>query len=145
MTFRRIALPASLALNVFLAVLLVQQWRVVDRPPPGPPSPTRIADEIAATLPSADALILREVFARHADQLDAGHNEHRGVPERLRTVLTAQPFDEAALRKIFADGRQARSESDRALEEAVAESLRRMSPEGRAAVARWEPRRRPPG
>ena len=144
MTFRRIALPASLALNVFLAVLLVQQWRAGDRPP-GPPSPTRIADEIAATLPPADALILREVFARHADQLEAGHKEHRGVPERLRTVLTAQPFDEAALRKIFADGRQARSESDRALEEAVAESLRRMSPEGRAAVARWEPRRRPSG
>jgi uncharacterized membrane protein len=142
MNATRLLLPASLALNVFLAVLALQHWRADGHPPP---PPGEIVEKMAATLPAADGAILREVFARHADGLELGRPGPGGLIERLGPILLAPDFDEAALRQIFADGRARRQGFDGALEQAVVESLRRMSPEGRARIAEWERNHRPPG
>jgi uncharacterized membrane protein len=144
MNAKRLLLPASLALNVFLAVLAFQHWRA-DGPLPPPLPPGEIVEKMAATLPPADGAILREVFARHAGGLEMGRPGRDGVIERLGPILLAPEFDAAALRQIFTDGRRRREGFDRVLEEAVVESLSRISPDGRARIAEWERRHRPPG
>lgn len=138
----RWGLPASFALNLFLAGMVASRLLAPDFPPP-PPPPERMVEEIAATLPVADAAILRQVFAAHAAALEEGHRQRRRTPERVRAVLAADPFDVAALRAAFAEGRDAFAALDRALEAAVVEAAEQMSSDGRHRLAEWVPPRPP--
>jgi uncharacterized membrane protein len=138
----RVFFVSSLALNVFLGtVLLVRHW---PPGPPGPPSPSRLAEKIAETLPPADGVILRAAVAAHQAEIEAGFKGFHATPDRVRAVLAAPQFDPEALRPIFAEGRAAHDRADQALAEMLIEASSQMSPEGRAALARWHPPH-PPG
>jgi len=132
----RIVLIGSLALNVFLGTVLV-----VHRPPPpnGPPSPARIAEKIAETLPPADAAALREAVARHQAEIEAGFRIFHATPDRVRAALADPAFDPEALRPIFEEGRAGHDRTDQAIADLVIEATRAMSAEGRATLARWRP------
>ena len=139
---RRWALPFSLALNVFLGAV------IITHPPPphrsGPPNPREIAQRIADTLPPGDGAILMEVFTGHAEEFDRSHEALHDAPARIRSALAAQTFSADTLRDAFDVSRAARQMVDEALAATLIESASRMSPEGRAQLAKWEPPR-PPG
>ncbi|MBI5163593.1 MAG: periplasmic heavy metal sensor [Magnetospirillum sp.] len=139
----RWVLPASFALNLFLAGMVASRLLAPDFPPPPPPPPERMVAEIAATLPAADGAILRQVFAAHAAALEEGHRQRHRTPERVRAVLAADPFDAAALRAAFAEGRAAFTAQDRALEAAIVDAAEKMSTDGRHRLAEWAPPRSP--
>jgi uncharacterized membrane protein len=129
-------LTASLALNVFLATVLV----VVYRPHhPPPPDIADIAEQIAETLPPADAVILREIVAARAPAIERGKHNLRGFPERVRAVLGKEDFDPEALRPLFSDFIAVHQRMDEAVAALVIEAATRMSPQGRAAISRWRP------
>ncbi|SEH54492.1 periplasmic heavy metal sensor [Magnetospirillum fulvum] len=135
-------LTASLALNVFLATVLVVVYS-----PHRPPLPdvARIAERIAETLPAADAAILREIVALRAPEIDLSNHVARSVPDRVRAELGKEEFDPNALRPLFAEFAASHQRMDEALAGLVIEAATRMSPEGRAALARWRPPPPPPG
>jgi len=135
-------LPLSLALNVFLGTLAI-----VYRPHPprhGPPNAANLIERIAESLPQADAVILRSVFARHAADLDQAEKTFHAMPDRVRTLLAAPQLDRDALLVTVVANRQAHDRMDDILGEMVVEVATQLSPEGRAALARWDPRPPPP-
>jgi uncharacterized membrane protein len=136
--FRKWVLPASLALNVFLGTVIVMH----PRPPRhGPHDPGSLADKIAEALPPADAAILRQAVAAHVRQLMDGDRAQHQTPEVVKALLAAPTLDEAALRDTLAAHHAARQAMDEALAAIITETVTRISPEGRAALAKW----RPPG
>lgn len=139
----RWALPASLALNVFLGTVLVMRepWPPHRPPPGGPPGPLGIVERLAGELPPADAAILRQAMARRGQEIEYQWRVWNGTPERVTTLLAAPGLDAAALRAALDEGRNAHGAVDAAVAEIVMEAATAMSAEGRHAVARW----RPPG
>ena len=142
----RWALPASLALNVFLGTVLYLQPPTHHRHPGGPPpSPLKFVERLAGELPSADAAILREVAGRHADVVERQHEVWTALPHRIKAALEAPVFDVELLRAVLVEGRNAHAAMDDAMLEVVIEAASAMSPEGRQVVARWRPPPPPPG
>ncbi|MEI6556916.1 MAG: periplasmic heavy metal sensor [Rhodospirillaceae bacterium] len=135
---RRWGLPLSLAFNVFLiAVIGVHEWHR----PHGPPGPGRMMEDIARSLPEADAAILRQRFAAEP-LLRTPFRDGRDMMTPVREAMRAEPFDPAALEAAFGGLHQDRSRFDQALERALITAATAMSPEGRRRLA---DHRGPPG
>ena len=142
----RWALPASLALNVFLGTVLYLQPAPNHRHPGGPPpSPLKFIERLAGELPPADAVVLREVVGRHVDEFERQNKTWGAVPHRVKAALEAPVLDVEALRAALIEGRDAHRRMDDSLVEVVIEAASGMSPEGRRTVARWRPPPPPPG
>ncbi len=135
----RLLLPVSLFLNVFLGAAVAVH--LLGAPPrsPGPPSPAAIMEEMAATLPAADAALLREAFTANAADLEAADAVMRRMPERIADALARPDFDPGRLREVFAAGRDARARMDAAIEAVLIQAAGRMSPEGRRRLSEWKP------
>lgn len=130
-------LPASLSLNLFLAVAVAAHLRAHHFGPP--PSPEHMIEDMAAALPPPDADILRQAFRRHgAGPGDPGQSM-RTVHDAIRRALSAPAFDPAALRAAFAAGRRSREAMDTALEDTLVDAAGRMSAAGRRALGDWRP------
>jgi uncharacterized membrane protein len=139
---RRWALPLSLALNVFLVTVVVVRPSLNHRP--GPPDAQEIAQHIAATLPPADGAILLAVAAAHKAEFERSHAARHTIPGKIKAVLERPQLDLTALRTVFAENRDASIALDDALAATIEEVVTRISPEGRAKLAQWQPPR-PPG
>lgn len=142
----RLLLPLSLMVNAFLAGMLLSQWygHPGAPPPPPPPRPERMIEDMAAVLPPVDAAILRQSFAKNTGGLKQPPRRHDDMIERMRQALDTEPFDPAALRQVFSDGRHNRDVIDNAIEAALVEAAATMSPEGRHRLASWHPPFPPP-
>jgi hypothetical protein len=118
-------LMLSLAANVFFGVMVGSQ---AFRGPKGPPPrPERILEEMAATLPSADAAILP----------DAPFRQH----ERFRQALLAEPFDVEEFRRINDEFHARRERMGRIIDAVLSEAVPKISPEGRRRLAEFRPPR----
>ncbi|MBI3445043.1 MAG: periplasmic heavy metal sensor [Magnetospirillum sp.] len=136
----RWALPASLAFNVFLATVLIFQPPHRPRHPGGPPpSPMVLVQHLAEELPAADAAILRQVAARHGQEMESQHAVWSALPLRIRDALAAPVFDAVGLRAVLDEGKSAHRAMDDSLADLIMEAASAMSPEGRQAVARFRP------
>lgn len=135
-------LPVSLALNVFLGTVLVvrEPGRPHGPPPGGPRGPLGIVEELAADLPPADAVALRNVVAKRAQEIEYRNRVWRGTPERITTVLAAPDYRPEQLRAVLDEGREAHRAMDDAVAESILEAASALSPEGRQVVAKWRPR-----
>jgi uncharacterized membrane protein len=133
---------ASLALNLFLigaaGALAVRHYVApaatsapVDRSVAG-----RIG-RIAATLPTADADILRTAFAADGGPVTAAQAALRKSQEDVRQALRAEPLDLNALRGAMAETRDARQNFDRLLYDLVATAAAKMTVAGRNKLADW--------
>ena len=139
----RWALPLSLALNVFLVTVVVMRLPLHHRP--GPPDPQEIARHIAATLPPADGAILLEVVAAHRAEFERSHALRHTIPGKIKAVLEQPKLDLAALRAVFAENRDVNLSMDEALATTIEEVVSRISDDGRAKLAQWQPPRGPGG
>lgn len=139
----RFLLPVSLFLNVFLGVAVAVHFLGTPPRPPGPPTPAAIMEEMAATLPPADAAVLREAFAAKVADMESADAVLRRMPDRVAEGLARPDFDAGQLREVFAAGRDARARMDAAIEAALVQAAGRMSPEGRRRLSEWKPPGRP--
>jgi len=137
----RFLLPASLALNAFLAGVILVLWSGPHFPPP---RPERMIEDMAATLPAADGQILQQSFAARAPNVGGRPRNREDMFERIRTALRAEPFDPAAMSLIFSEGRKVRDQIDDSIEAALVEAAGKMSAEGRRKLAEWRPPFPPP-
>ena len=98
-------------------------------------------DRIATTLPERDAQIMRSFIRAQTAKVVAAQANLRVSQEDLRTSLRAEPFNPAAVRAAMAETSAARDNYDQVLQEVIASSAAKMSPEGRSKLADWPPPR----
>jgi uncharacterized membrane protein len=135
----RWVLGASIALNVFL-VALIAAHLVGHRHGEKRPRPTMRIDMLAATLPPADGDKLRAALQARKD-IAAAIDDFHAAQDRVRAVLRAQPFDEAALRQAMAEAQARHRTVETAIHDLIAGVAGQMSQEGRDKLAEWPPKR----
>jgi uncharacterized membrane protein len=142
--FVRRGLLISLVVNLFfvgiIGAMAVRSY-LVNEPPVTQSRRSAEAriDRIAATLPTADAAILRAKFDSERSSAEAAHEAYDRSLEQVRTALRAEPFDASALNSAMADARSERVALDQVLHEIIAASAAQMSSEGRNRLADWTP------
>lgn len=142
-------LLASLALNLFFigvaGAVLVRHY--VAAPPAAGTAADRSdaarIERLAATLPAADADILRSQFASRRAAVDSARNVYRGAQETIRAALRGEPFSADAMRAGMAQTRAARQSFDQVLQGVILAAAAEMSPAGRNKLADWPPGPRP--
>jgi uncharacterized membrane protein len=135
-------LLGSLALNLFFIGIAIA---MAIRGPAPPPSWDRNVfvrvERIAATLPPADADLLRGAVNGGKQTLEAAQKDYRTAQHQIRLMLRQEPFAVDDLRTAMAKTRAARQNFDQILQGIFADTATRMSPAGRQALADWPPGR----
>ena len=99
-------------------------------------------ERLAATLPPADAEILRrQITANHAAIEDTQAKFH-SARQYVHEVLRQEPFDVEAMRAAMAQTRAARLNFDQTVQGIFADIAAKITPAGRQALANWPPGRR---
>jgi uncharacterized membrane protein len=144
----RYVLLGSLTLNLIFvgaaAAMAVQHSNAVTplQPVVGiPHSFDQHFNRVAASLPPADAIIMRAEFRAQAVKLATAQAQIRLSQEAVRNSLRAQPFDPAAVRLAMDETSAARNDFYQLVHNVVAAATAKMSPAGREMLADW-PRRR---
>jgi uncharacterized membrane protein len=136
-------LLGSLALNLFFIGVAVA---LAIRAPSAPPTYDRDVfvriDRLAASLPAADAAILRAEIESNRAAVQEAQRGHRAAQNVIRDALRHDPFDPQAVRTAMAQTRVARQTFDQVIQGVVASAATKMSQAGRNALADWPPGRR---
>ena len=131
----RWVLGASIALNVFFVALIVSHM-VSHRHGEKHVRPAMRIDMLAETLPPADGDKLRAALQARKD-IAAAIDDFHAAQDKVRAVLRAQPFDEAALRQAMAEAQTRHRAVESAIHDLIAGVAGQLSPEGRAKLAEW--------
>jgi uncharacterized membrane protein len=134
--WRRIALPVSIIFNLFLVALIGGHlWRRDRGEIDGRPPFARVMERIEASLPPQDAAAVKAVIERAGPKYQDASQQ--AVAARLEVVrqITAEPFDQDALRQALAKWRVARDHFLDDFGDAFVEALAQVSPEGRRMLA----------
>ena len=132
-------LLGSLALNLFFVGIALAM--VIRAPAPSYWDPNVFVrvERLAATLPPADAEILRgQINANHAAIEDAQAKFH-SARQHVHEVLRQEPFDVEAMRAATAQTRAARLNFDQTVQGVFADIAAKITPAGRQALANWPP------
>ncbi|HUC60812.1 MAG TPA: periplasmic heavy metal sensor [Alphaproteobacteria bacterium] len=126
----QILLFVSVALNLFFIGsatmhFLGVRWHVA------PHGPADILDRLGRHLDSADEASLRDVYQANRSKLDTLFAELQASRYRLRTLLTADPFDHAAFTAALAETHARREAYDRAIEATIDSVVAKLSLDGR--------------
>ena len=136
-------LLGSLALNLFFVGVAVAMAIRAPAPSYWDPNVFVRVERLAATLPAADADILRgQINANHAAIEDA-QTKYHSTRARVHDLLRQEPFDVEAMRAAMAQTRAARLTFDQTIQGVFADISAKISPAGRQALANWPPGRRP--
>lgn len=100
-------------------------------------------ERLAASLPAADAEILRGRTNANRASIESAQTRYRAAQNTIRQALRHEPFDAEAMRAAMADTRAARQAYDQAIQGVYADSAAQMSSAGRNALADWPPGRKP--
>jgi uncharacterized membrane protein len=131
-------LLGSLALNLFFfGVALAMAIRAPAPPPRLDPNVFVRVERLAATLPPADADLLRGAFQTHHDAIESAQEKYHAAREHIHDTLRHDPFKIEDLRAAMAETRVARQDFDQVIQGAFADVAPRMSSAGRHAVANW--------
>ena len=134
-------LLGSLALNLFFIGWVVA---MAIRQPPAPVWDRNVfvrVERLAATLPAADAAILRSEIDASRQQLDGAQNRYRDSQREIRAAIRSEPYNPEAVRSAMAQTRAARQAFDQMIQGVFVEATTKMSAAGRKAVADWPPGR----
>lgn len=129
-------LLGSLALNLFF-IGLAGSMAVRHFSPPAA-SERRDADrieQIAATLPAADAEKLRSQFAANRATVEAARDNINRKRDGIRATLRVEPFKVEDMRKAMAETRAAHETFFQTMGTVVASAAEQMSSEGRNKLA----------
>jgi uncharacterized membrane protein len=134
-------LLGSLALNLFFVGVAVAMAIRAPAPSYWDRNVFVRVERLAATLPQADADLLRgQINANHA-AIDDAQAKYHAAREHIHEVLRQEPFDAAAMRAAMAQSRAARQTFDQMIQGVFAATAAQMSSVGRHALADWPPGR----
>jgi uncharacterized membrane protein len=94
-------------------------------------------NRIAASLPPADAQIMRTQLRHEAQKVASAQADLRLSQDDVRKSLRADPFDPDAMRQAMAENRSARENFDQVLHDMIATAASQMSIVGRTKLADW--------
>ncbi len=138
-------LLASLALNLFFIGAAIA---IAVR---GPPPRTWDRDvfvrveRLAATLPPADADIVRKQMQAHHDAIAEAQSKYHAAREEIRETLRQDPFKVEDMRAAMAKTRAARQTYDQIIQGVFADAATQMTSAGRHALADWRSKRKSTG
>ena len=135
-------LLGSLALNLFFVGVAIAMAIRAPAPPTWDRNVFVRVERLAATLPPADADLLRGGINADRKQIEEAQAQYRGAQDEIRAILRQEPFDAAAMRAAMAKTRAARQNFDQNLQGVFADAAAKMSPAGRHALADWPPNRK---
>jgi uncharacterized membrane protein len=134
-------LLGSLALNLFFVGVAVA---FAIRAPAAPSWDRNVfvrVERVAATLPPADADLLRGQINGNRATIEDTQTKYRTAQDAIRATLRQDPFDAAAMGAVMAKTRAARQNFDQVIQGVFAGAAAQMSSAGRHALADWPPRR----
>ncbi len=99
-------------------------------------------ERLAATLPPADADLLRGRIKASRAVIEDAQTKYRAAQDGIRDTLRQDPFDPAAMQAAMAKSRAARQNFDQVIQGVFAGTAAQMSSAGRHAVADWPPGRK---
>jgi uncharacterized membrane protein len=138
-------LLGSLALNLFFVGVAIAMAVRAPAPSYWDRNVFVRVERLAATLPPADADILRgEINASRSAIADNQLAYHK-AQDSIHEVLRQEPFDPEAMRAAMAKTRAARQAFDQSVQGVFAVIATKISPAGRHALADWPPGRKAAG
>ena len=135
-------LLGSLALNLFFVGVAVAMAIRAPAPPTWDRNVFVRVERLAASLPAADAALLRGEVDGKRQALETAQTQYRAGQHEIRQKLRAEPFDPESLRAAATRTRAARQNFDQILQDVFADATSKMSSAGRRAVADWPPGRK---
>jgi uncharacterized membrane protein len=136
-------LLGSLALNLFFVGVAVAMAIRAPAPSYWDPNIFVRVERLAATLPPADADILRGQINENHAAIDNTQAKYHSARQHIHDVLRQEPFDVEAMRTATAQTRAARLAYDQTVQGVFANIAAKISPAGRQALANWPPGRKP--
>jgi uncharacterized membrane protein len=136
-------LLGSLALNLFFVGIAVAMAIRAPAPSYWDPNIFVRVERLAATLPPADADILRGQINENHAAIDDTQAKYHSARQHIHDVLRQEPFDVEAMRAATAQTRTARLAYDQTVQGVFANIAAKISPAGRQALANWPPGRKP--
>src|SRR5215471_7469872 len=136
-------LLGSLALNLFFVGVAIA---VVVRAPAPSYWDRNVfvrVERLAATLPPADADILRGEINANRAAIESAQTAYHTAQDHIHDVLRQEPFGAEAMRAAMAKTRAARLISDQTIQGIFVTIASKISPAGRQALANWPPGRKP--
>jgi uncharacterized membrane protein len=131
-------LLGSLALNLFfIGAAIAMALRGPAPPPRWDPNIFVRIERLSATLPPADADLLRGAFQAHHAAIEAAQDKYQTARADIHATLRQDPFKIADMRAAMAKTRVARQEFDQLIQGVFADVAVKMSSAGRHAVADW--------
>ena len=131
-------LLGSLALNLFFVGVAVAMAIRAPAPRWDPDVFVRV-ERLSATLPPADADILRGAYQANHDRIAGAQAAYQDGRRSIHTILRQDPFKIEDLRDAMAKTRAARQAVDQAVQSVFADTVVKLSPAARHAVADWRP------
>jgi uncharacterized membrane protein len=135
----RIALIASLALNVVLLAAAIFILPPHGPPPPGPSS-ARMMDDIGGRLSSAGRGALGAAYARHRPRLETLEQEILQARRQVRDALEGERFDVELFRSMSGTLSERVAAWRRGIEQVLLEALPLLSADDRHRFADLGPR-----
>src|SRR6478752_7248515 len=136
-------LLGSLALNLFFVGVAIAMAVRAPAPSYWDPNIFVRVERLAATLPPADADILRGQINENNAVIDNTQAKYHSARQHIHDVLRQEPFDVEAMRAATAQTRAARLAYDQTVQGVFANIAAKISPAGRQALANWPPGRKP--
>jgi uncharacterized membrane protein len=128
-------LLGSLALNLFFVGVAIA---MAVRPAPAPSWDRDVfvrVERVAATLPQADADILRGAMQANHDAIANAQNKYQAGREAIHEALRQNPFKSEDLRAAMAQARAARQVYDQTIQGSFAGIADKLSPAARRQIA----------
>src|SRR5512139_109721 len=135
-------LLGSLALNLFFLGVGLAMVTRAPAPSYWDPNVFVRVERLAATLPPADAEIVRKQMNANHAAIDEAQTKYHSARQHIHEVLRQEPFDVEAMRAATAQTRAARLNFDQTLQGVFADIAAKIAPAGRQALANWPPGRR---
>jgi uncharacterized membrane protein len=131
-------LLGSLALNLFfIGVTLAMAIRAPAPPPRWDPNVFVRVERLAATLPAADADLLRGAFQANHAAIESAQSKYHAARDHIHATLREDPFKLEDLRAAMTETRTARQTYDQVIQGVFADVAAKLSSAGRHAVADW--------
>ena len=131
-------LLGSLALNLFFVGIAVAMFiRAPEPPRTWDPNVFVRVERLAATLPPADAQILRAAMDANHDAIAKTQGAYHDARDNIRETLRQEPFKVEAMRAAMAETRATRQAYDQMIQGIFADAAAKMSSDGRHALADW--------